>query len=537
MNYEAVIGLEIHAELATESKLFCSCSAHAFGAEPNTHVCPACYGMPGALPRLNRRAVELGMKAGMLLGCEINRLSSFDKKNYFYPDLPTGYQLTQWFSPIASNGFLDIGELGHTSNGSQEGISCTASNGFLDIGGLGYTSNGSHEGISCTASDSFMDIGVETGKDAVNLRKNAGKRIGIKQIHLEEDAGKLIHEGEYTLVDMNRSGVPLIEIVTRPELSSAEEVEAFLDRLRTLLRFARISGAVMAKGELRCDVNLSVRPAGSDISGVRVELKNMNSVDAIKKAVKYEIDRHIRALRGEGETLIEESRGWDEAAQVSFSMRAKESAADYRYFPDPSVPPIYIDEAWLERVRGELPELPEVRKHRYMAEYGLSEYDASQITSALSLCLCFEGAVKVSKNPKDTVNWLLSEVMSELNSRGIPKESLPLSGEALGKLILLTAGGKVSRAGARRILPVLFDAPETEPLEYAERNGLIITTDTDTLYKVATDAVNADPKSVSDYLGGREKALMALFGKCMKALGGNCDPQELKRVLVEVIRR
>jgi aspartyl-tRNA(Asn)/glutamyl-tRNA(Gln) amidotransferase subunit B len=334
---------------------------------------------------------------------------------------------------------------------------------------------------------------------------------------------------------MNRSGVPLIEIVTRPELSSAEEVEAFLDRLRSLLRFARISGAVMAKGELRCDVNLSVKPVGSDVSGVRVELKNMNSVEAIKKAIKYETERHIRALEGNGPPIVAESRGWDEGKSVSFSMRTKESAADYRYFPDANIPPLYVDEAWLSRIRAELPELPEERKRRYTEEYGLSEYDAGQITSSLALCLCFEEAVKISKKPKDTVNWLLSEVMSELNSRRLTKDELPLSGEALGKIIILTAEGKINRAGARRMLPALFDNPKTDPTEYAERNGLTVSTDTDTLYRVARETVAADPKSVADYLGGREKAFMALFGKCMKALGGNCDPQALKKVLAEVI--
>lgn len=483
MIYEAVIGLEIHTELATETKLFCSCSAHAFGAEPNTHVCPACYGMPGTLPRLNRRAVELGIKAGLLMGCRINPVSTFDKKNYFYPDLPSGHQLTQWFSPICTDGFLEI----------------------------------------------------DTPNNAVNPRETVRKRVGIKQIHLEEDAGKLIHDGEYTLIDMNRSGVPLIEIVTRPDLSSAEEVEAFLDKLRTLLRFTRISGAVMAKGELRCDVNLSIRPVSSDKSGVRVELKNMNSVDAIKKAIKYETERHIRALNGEGEPIKAETRGWDETAQVSFSMRSKENAADYRYFPDPNIPPVYIDEDMLARVKAKLPELPEEKKQRYISEYGLSEYDAAQITASLALCTCFEETVRGSKAPKDAVNWLLSEVMSELNTRGIHRDDLPLSGEALGKLILLTAGGKVSRAGARKILPVLFDAPDTDPIDYAERNGLTISADTDTLRRVAREAVDADPKAVNDYLGGREKAFMSLFGRCMKTLGGNCDPQALKRELTVAI--
>ncbi len=485
MNYEVTIGLEIHTELSTETKLFCSCSAHAFGAESNTHICPACYGMPGTLPRLNRRAMELGMKAGMLLGCEINRVSAFDKKNYFYPDLPSGYQLTQWFSPIATNGFLDI----------------------------------------------------EIENNAVNPHENRKKRIGIKQIHIEEDAGKLIHEGTHTLVDMNRSGVPLIEIVTHPDLSSAEEVEAFLDRLRTLLRFARISGAVMAKGELRCDVNLSVRPAASTISGVRVELKNMNSVEAIKKAIRYETARHIQAIEGNGETITAESRGWDETNEVSFSMRSKESAADYRYFPDPNVPPLAVSDEWLAAVKTELPELPEEKRQRYIEQYGLSEYDATQISASLTLCTCFEEAVKLSKNPKDTVNWLLSEVMSELNARGIHRDELPLKGTALGKLVLLASSGRVSRNGARKILPVLFDSPETEPSKYAEDHDLIISTDTALLAKVASEAVAADPKSVSDYLSGKEKAFMALFGRCMKALNGNCDPQALRQALNEELSK
>lgn len=477
MRYETVIGLEVHVELATQSKIFCSCSAHSYGAEPNEHVCPACCGMPGMLPVVNKRVVDYGMKAGMMLNCHINRTTTFDKKSYYYPDLPAAYQTTQWFAPVAVNGLVEI----------------------------------------------------QTSKGKKNVR--------IKQIHMEEDAGKLVHDirEDTTHVDFNRTSVPLIEIVSQPDLSSAEEVEAYLERLKTLLRYAKVAECEMAHGTMRCDVNLSVRSEGSQKLGVRTEMKNMNSIEAIKRAIEYETARHIDAIENNTEVLVQETRRWDDIKGKSFAMRSKETAGDYRYFPDPNVMPVVIDDEWFDSVKSTLPEFPEVKRERYMGEYGLSEYDAEQITKSISLCECFESAYSVCKNAKDAANWIISEVMSILNVRKMTYDMLTLDGSVLGELILLVSGGKVGRANAKRILSEMFDDPSIEPAVYAEKNGLIVSNDTSLIEKVVKQVVEADAKSVSDYKNGKEKALMALFGKCMKELRGNCDPQTLRTVLIDTI--
>ena len=478
MKYETVIGLEVHVELNTNSKIFCSCSAHSFGAEPNDHVCPACAGMPGMLPIVNRRVVDFGMKAGMMLNCDINRTTTFDKKSYYYPDLPNAYQTTQWFAPVAVNGLVEI----ETSAGK--------------------------------------------------------KNIRIKQIHMEEDAGKLVHDirEDTTHVDFNRTSVPLIEIVSQPDLSSAEEVEAYLERLKTLLRFAKVAECEMAHGTMRCDVNLSVRPEGSDKYGVRTEMKNMNSIEAIKRAIEYETFRHIDAIENGTETLVQETRRWDDIKGKSFAMRTKETAGDYRYFPDPNVMPVVIDDEWYNSIKASLPEFPEVKYERYINELGLSEYDAGQITKSIALCECFEGALSVCKSAKDAANWIISEIMSVLNTRQMTYDMLTLSGEALGKLILLVNDGKVGRANARKILSVMFDE-DIDPAKYAEENGFIVSNDTGLIEKVVKAAIEADPKAVADFKGGKEKAIMSIFGKCMKELKGNCDPQTLRTILIDNINK
>ena len=477
MRYETVIGLEVHVELATESKIFCSCSAHSYGAEPNSHVCPACCGMPGMLPVVNKRVVDFGMKAGMMLNCHINRTTTFDKKSYYYPDLPAAYQTTQWFAPVAVNGLVEI----------------------------------------------------ETSKGKKNVR--------IKQIHMEEDAGKLVHDirEDTTHVDFNRTSVPLIEIVSQPDLSSAEEVEAYLERLKTLLRYAKVAECEMAHGTMRCDVNLSVRPEGSDKLGVRTEMKNMNSIEAIKRAIEYETARHIDAIENGTEVLVQETRRWDDIKGKSFAMRSKETAGDYRYFPDPNVMPVVIDDAWYDAIKATLPEFPEVKRQRYTEEYGLSEYDAEQITKSIALCECFEGAYGVCKSAKDAANWMISEVMSILNVKKMTYDMLKLDGAVLGELIMLVTEGKVGRANAKKILAAMFEDSSIKPAEYAEKNGFIVSNDTSLIEKVVKEVVAADPKSVSDYKGGKEKALMSLFGKCMKELRGNCDPQTLRKVLIDTV--
>ena len=479
MRYETVIGLEVHVELATKSKIFCSCSAHSYGADPNTHVCPACSGMPGMLPVVNKRVVDFGMKAGLMLNCHINRTTTFDKKSYYYPDLPAAYQTTQWFAPVAVNGLVEI----------------------------------------------------ET--------KNGKKGIRIKQIHMEEDAGKLVHDirEDTTHVDFNRTSVPLIEIVSQPDLSGADEVEAYLERLKNLLRFAKVAECEMAHGTMRCDVNLSVRPEGSDKLGVRTEMKNMNSIEAIKRAIEYETARHIDALENNTEVLRQETRRWDDIKGKSYAMRTKETAGDYRYFPDPNVMPVVIDDEWFDSIKASLPEFPEVKLQKYIDELGLSEYDAEQITKSIALCECFEGACKACGSAKDAANWIISDVMSALNSRQMTYDMLTLDGAALGELIKLVSGGKVGRANAKKILSAMFDDASISPEAYAEANGFIVSNDTGLIEKTIKAAVAADPKAVADFKAGKEKAIMAIFGKCMKELRGNCDPQVLRSMLIDEINK
>lgn len=476
MNYETVIGLEVHVELATQSKIFCSCGAH-YGAGPNEHVCPACCGMPGMLPVVNKRVVDYGMAAGMMLGCDINRTTTFDKKSYYYPDLPAAYQTTQWFAPVAVNGNVEI----TTSKGK--------------------------------------------------------KNVRIKQIHMEEDAGKLVHDiaDGLTHVDFNRTSVPLIEIVSQPDLRSAEEVEAYLERLKILLRYAKVAECAMEHGTMRCDVNLSVRPEGSDVLGVRTEMKNMNSIEAIKRAIEYETERHINAIEKGTEELVQETRRWDDVKGMSFAMRSKETAGDYRYFPDPNVMPVVIDDEWFDEIKNNLPEFPEVKYERYTTELGLSEYDASLLTKSIAVCECFETACKVCSSAKDAANWILTEVMSILNNKGMTYDKLTLSGEALGELIKLVIDGKVSRANGKKILSEMFEDETINPTKYAEENSMVISNDTSLIENAVKAAMEADPVSVADYIGGKEKALMSLFGRCMRELKGNCDPQVLRKILLEEI--
>lgn len=477
MKFETVIGLEVHVELATNSKIFCSCSAHSYGAEPNDHVCPACCGMPGMLPVVNKRVIDFGMKAGMMLNCDINRITTFDKKSYYYPDLPSAYQTTQWFAPVAINGLVEI----------------------------------------------------ET--------KDGKKGVRIKQIHMEEDAGKLVHDirEDTTHVDFNRTSVPLIEIVSQPDLSSADEVEAYLERLKNLLRYARVAECEMAHGTMRCDVNLSVREAGSEKLGVRTEMKNMNSIEAIKRAIEYETARHIDAITNGTEVLVQETRRWDDIKGKSYAMRSKETAGDYRYFPDPNVMPVVIDDNWYNQVKSTLPELPEQKRAKYIGEYGLSEHDADKLIQSIALCDCFEDASAVCGSPKDAVNWMISEVMNVLNYKKMTYDMLNIDGKALGELIKLVADGKVGRANGKKILSVMFDDATINPEKYANDNGFIVSNDTGLIDKVVKEVIASDPKSVADFKSGKEKALMALFGKCMRELKGNCDPQVLRKVLIDAI--
>ena len=476
MKYETVIGLEVHVELATESKIFCSCSAK-FGAEQNDNVCPACCGMPGMLPIVNKHVVDLGMTAGMMLNCDINRTTTFDKKSYYYPDLPCSYQTTQWFAPVSVNGRVDI----ETSKGK--------------------------------------------------------KSVRIKQIHMEEDAGKLVHD-EWTntsLVDFNRTSVPLIEIVSQPDLSSAEEVLAYLERLRDLLRFAKVSDCRWEQGSMRCDVNLSVRPEGSDVLGVRTEMKNMNSLSAIARAIEFETARHIDAIENGTEELVQETRRWDDIKGKSYAMRNKETAGDYRYFPDPNIMPVVIDDEWFNNIKASLPEFPEVKKERFINELGLTEYDAEQLVSSRAFCDAFEAAYKKCGLAKECANWIITECMTILNKKQQPADMLSINGKALGELVKLVADDKVTRGNAKRILAAMFEE-DINPSEYAEKNGLIVSNDTSNVEAVVKAVMAADERSVNDYKNGKEKALQALFGQCMRELRGNCNPQVLREILINSIK-
>ena len=479
MKYEAVIGLEVHVELATNTKIFCSCSAHSFGAEPNTHICPVCTGMPGTLPKLNKKVVDYAIKAGMMLGCSVNRVSAFDRKSYFYPDLPNAYQITQYFSPIASDGAVEI----QTANGK--------------------------------------------------------KNVRIQQIHMEEDAGKLIHDikAGKTHIDFNRAGVPLLEIVSYPDLSNGDEVEAYLERLKTLLRYARVAECEMAHGTMRCDVNISVRPVGSSKLGVRTEMKNMNSLEAIKRAIEYETARHIDIFENRTEELIQETRRWDEACGKTVPMRSKETAGDYRYAPAPDLMPLVLDGEWIGKIQSTLPEFPEVKRERYMREHALSAYDAEQLTKSIALCNCFEDAISVCHSPKDAANWITGEIMSLLNEKKMTYDMLAINGKTLGSLILLVLDGKVGRANAKIILDALFEDATVDPVAYAAEHDLLISDDTEKISSVVKAVVDDDAKSVVDYKSGKEKALMFLFGKCMKELKGNCSPQLLREILCKYIAK
>ena len=475
MRYETVIGLEVHVELATKSKIFCSCGT-AFGSGQNNNVCPACCGMPGMLPVTNKKVVELGMRAGMLTNCRINRYTTFDKKSYYYPDLPTSYQITQWFSPICVDGGVEI----ETSKGK--------------------------------------------------------KVIGIKQIHMEEDAGKLVHDdwSDTSLVDYNRTSVPLIEIVSRPDLNSVEEVVAYLDKLKTLLRFARVSDCKMEEGSMRCDVNLSIRPEGSTELGVRTEMKNMNSITAISKAIEYEVARHIDALERGTEVLVQETRRWDDVKNRSFSMRSKEMAADYRYFPDPNLAPIIIDDEWFNSVKDSLPELPNVKKERYISELGLSETDASIITSSRALCDAFEGAVEVSGSAKDTANWILGDCMSILRQKKLSADELDIDPVKLGTIVKMVAEGKIVRVAGKKALQAVFDE-DADPVQYCKENGLDSVSNTGEIEEAVKRVLDANEATVAKYKNGETKVKNALFGQVMKELKGKADPATIQSILAKLL--
>ncbi|HOV26998.1 MAG TPA: Asp-tRNA(Asn)/Glu-tRNA(Gln) amidotransferase subunit GatB [Pseudobacteroides sp.] len=470
MDYELVIGLEVHAELSTKSKIYCSCTTE-FGGEENTHCCPICTGMPGVLPVLNKKVVEYAVKAGLATNCEIARFSKQDRKNYFYPDLPKAYQVSQYDLPLCKNGYIDI-----EVNGVQ-------------------------------------------------------KRIGLTRIHIEEDAGKLIHDewDRGTLVDYNRCGVPLIEIVSEPDIRSAEEAKAYLEQLKAILEYIGVSDCKMQEGSLRADVNLSIRPVGQKEFGTRTEMKNLNSFKAIIRAIEGEFKRQKTELEYGG-VIVQETRRWDDNKGVSVAMRSKEEAHDYRYFPEPDLVPIVLDDSYIEEIRASLPELPEARKKRYVEEFGLPEYDSAILTSSKYYADFFEEAVKMCDNAKAVSNWIMGDLMRILKEKEMEPSDIPFPAEYLAKLVKLIDAGKISGTIAKKVFDKMFQT-QKDPEVIVKEEGLEVVNDEGALVGIVKKVLEANPQSVADYKGGKEKAFGFLVGQCMKESKGKGNPQIINKIL------
>ena len=474
--YETVIGLEVHVELATKTKIFCGCSTQ-FGGAPNTHTCPVCTGMPGSLPVLNKQVVEYALAVGLATNCQINQYCKFDRKNYFYPDNPQNYQISQLYLPICHDGGIEI----------------------------------------------------ETA---------AGKKIvGIHEIHMEEDAGKLIHDEweDCSLVDFNRSGVPLIEIVSEPDMRSADEVIAYLDKLRLIIQYLGASDCKLQEGSMRADVNLSVREAGAEKFGTRTEMKNLNSFKAIARAIENERERQIDLIEA-GREVVQETRRWDDTKEYSYAMRSKEDAQDYRYFPDPDLTPVYISDEWIARVRAAQPELRTEKLQRYREEFAIPDYDAGILTSSKRLADLFEEATAICKKPKKVSNWLMGETLRLLKERGQEPEELRFSPENLAKLVNLADAGAVNNQVAKEVFEKIF-TDDIDPEKYVEEHGLKTVSDEGALRSVVEAVITANPQSVADYKGGKEKAIGFLVGQTMKAMKGKADPGAVNKMLKEILSR
>ena len=474
-NYETVIGLEVHVELATKTKIFCGCTTQ-FGGLPNTHCCPVCMGLPGALPVLNKKVVEFAVAAGLATNCEITRHCRFDRKNYFYPDLPKAYQTSQLYFPICRNGRIEI----------------------------------------------------ETA---------AGKKmIGIHEIHMEEDAGKLIHDPaeNCTLVDYNRCGVPLIEIVSEPDMRSADEVIAYLEKLRLILQYLGVSDCKMQEGSFRADINLSVRETGANEFGTRTEMKNINSFKAIARAVDGEQKRQIELLNC-GKSVRQETRRWDDNKNTSFAMRSKEDAKDYRYFPEPDLTVLEISEEWIAEIKSREPELREAKMLRYEKEYKIPQYDAKILTSSKKMADIFEETVKICGKPKEVSNWLMVETMRLLRETGMDAEELLLKSEKLAALIELIDKGKINRTVAKEVFEEIF-RKDIDPELYVKEKGLLIVQDDNLLKEAIVRVFEANKQSVADFLGGKERALGFLIGQTMKELKGKADPSKVNALVKEALQ-
>jgi len=476
MEYEPIIGLEVHAQLKTRTKIFCACST-VFGAPPNTHTCPVCLGMPGVLPVLNKKVVEYTLRMALATHCELNRESRFARKNYFYPDLPKGYQISQYELPIAKNGFVEI-----------------------DING----------------------------------RK---KQIGITRIHMEEDAGKLTHDPDrpLSMVDFNRTGVPLMEIVSEPDIRSPEEAGAYLRHLRAILRYLDISDGNMEEGSFRCDANVSIRPKGAEAFGTRTELKNLNSFKHVEKAISFEISRQKEILE-DGGRVIQETRLWDPDKNISISMRGKEEAHDYRYFPDPDLLPLIIDDDWIDAIKQHIPELPEEKKQRFMEQYLLPAYDADFLTSSRELADYFEACVKVYSNPKPVSNWIMGSLMGLLNARGTSIDRSPVSPGDLARLLRLIDDKIISTTIAKTVFDEMAQTGKS-PEDIVEEKGLVQVTDGSAIQEAVSRVLQQCSKEVNDYKNGKVKLFGFFVGQVMKETKGKADPKKVNEILKNMLER
>lgn len=472
--YETVIGLEVHVELATKTKIFCSCPT-AFGGAPNTHTCPVCTGMPGALPVLNRQVVEDALAVGLAANCGINQYCRFDRKNYFYPDNPQNYQISQLYLPICHDGYVEI----ETSNGP--------------------------------------------------------KKIRIHEIHMEEDAGKLIHDEweDSSLVDFNRSGVPLLEIVSEPDMRSADEVIAYLEKLRRMIQYLGASDCKLQEGSMRADVNLSIREVGQTGFGTRTEMKNLNSFKAIRRAIENEQERQAELLEA-GKPVIQETRRWDDNKEASYAMRSKEDAKDYRYFPDPDLPPVLISDEWIERVRRRLPEFQEEKAERYVREYQLSEYDAGLLTESRNIARLFEETASICGKPKKAANWLIGETLRLLREKNMDLEDLDFSPEHLAALIDLADSGAVNNQVAKKVFERIFEE-DADPVAYVEEHGLKTVNDAGALEAAARKVLEENADAAEQYRQGKEKILGFLIGQLMRETKGQANPSLAGEILKKLL--
>ncbi|HEY3423529.1 MAG TPA: Asp-tRNA(Asn)/Glu-tRNA(Gln) amidotransferase subunit GatB [Negativicutes bacterium] len=477
MDYEVVIGLEVHSELKTQSKIFCGCSTQ-FGSVQNTNVCPVCLGLPGVLPVINEKVVEFAIRAGLALNCEILPFSKFDRKNYYYPDLPKNFQTSQYDLPIAVNGYLDI-----------------------EVGGV-------------------------------------VKRIGVTRVHMEEDAGKLIHSGtiansDYALVDYNRTGVPLIEIVSEPDIRTPEEAKAYLEKVKAILQYLDVSDCKMEEGSLRCDANISLRPQGAAALGTKSEIKNLNSFRAVQKGLEYEVARQEELLN-DGGRVVQETRSWDDAKGITVSLRSKEQAHDYRYLPEPDLVPIVVDPVRVAQILAGLPELPDARKNRLMSQYGLSAYDAAIITASKAMADYFDQAVAHKIDAKVVTNWLMGEVSKYLNTAGLAIEACPVTPDKLAGLLALIEKGTISNKIAKTVFEEMWTSGQTAEVVVKEK-GLVQISNADEIIAIVEAVLAANPQSVVDFKAGKEKAMGFLVGQIMKQTKGRANPELVNQLLRERI--